>query len=178
MLTLYQEIDPNTTLPGLSMPLLHLAVGLSNNCPEIVALLLEKGGNPNNLTTDDKVSPLHLSVIYDYDDILHILSRNGGDPKLLNGDGKNCYDLAKDNVEEEMKERCFLYFYKRSVDFRKSIKPSDSVVKAWKETHSESLSLSNLSDGFVTCESDFEQGSIVNNNHNNDRSEDNTKSKF
>lgn len=175
MLSLYQELDPNSSVPGLSMPLLHLAVGLSDNHPEIVNLLLEKGGDPNNLTTEDKVSPLHLCVIYDYETVLQALIGHGGDPTLTNGDGKSCYDLAKDNVEEEMKERCFLFFYRRSVSFRKSMKPSDSVVRAWKENHSESLSLSNLSgsDGFVTCESDFEAGttSLIL------RAEDATKSK-
>lgn len=144
------------------MPLLHLAVGLSENSSEIVYVLLEKGGNPNSIASEEKVSPMHLSVMFDYENVLQALIQFGGDPKLVNGDNKSCYDLAKENVESEMKEKCFLYFYKRCTIFRKSIKPSDSVARIWRDTHSQSLSLTSttLSEGFITCESDFEAVSI------------------
>jgi hypothetical protein len=158
-LCLYRgEVDPNKFISQESMSLLHLSVGLSDNCTSIIEKLLREGGNPNNTSVEDHLSPLHLSVIFDHDKVLQLLMRHGGDPMVLTGEGKSCYDIAKENLEDEMKEKCFTFFYRRSISFRKSIKPTDSVAMVWKEKNSNSLT--SLSDvAFFSCDSEAQSGS-------------------
>jgi len=154
----YESAGPNRLMPGQNMTFLHFAVGLSDNDPMIVNLLLQRrGANPNNVDIPEKLSPLHLSVIYDYDVILKALIRAGGDPLVKTGEGKTCYDIAQENLETEMLEKCFLCFYQSCSKFRMSIKPSDSAAFALRKTHSSSLT--SLSDGiFFSCESEFDSG--------------------
>lgn len=148
-------IDPNRIIPFHSMTLLHLAVGLSENRTGIVERLLKRGGKPNNAEILDKLSPMHLAVMFDFEKVLKVLVSYGGDPKILSGDKKSCYDMAKDNVESEMLESCFLYFYSKSVEFRNSIKQTDrrSISIAATLNDPSGCCSSGLTDDFYSCES-------------------------
>jgi len=81
------NVDVNQILPENSLSLLHLSVGFSENYPTIVEVLLRHKGDPNNnKDVENGLSPMHLSVINDFDKVTAILMRYGGDPKKVNSD--------------------------------------------------------------------------------------------
>lgn len=150
------SFDINRVIPGYPMTLLHLSVGFSENETDIVEILVRRGGDPNNLNIEEKLSPLHLSALYDHDRVMSILINYGGDPKLPNGDGETCYDIVKQNVENELLENCFKYLFARSKEFRKSLgtclgssslKPITITSRKLSPLHESG------SDGFYSCES-------------------------
>ncbi|CAG7732787.1 unnamed protein product [Allacma fusca] len=85
----------NSVIPKYGMSLFHYSVGFSDNKTAVVKVLLDHGGDPNNTECTDKVSPLHLSIIYEFDGVLDFLLKHGGDPFVQDGEGKNCYDLVE-----------------------------------------------------------------------------------
>ncbi|ODN03024.1 Ankyrin repeat and LEM domain-containing protein 1, partial [Orchesella cincta] len=146
-----KNIDVNRRLPNYSLSYLHLAVGFSENDPDIVEELLKHGGDPNNSEDmEDELSPMHVSIMHDFDKITAVLMKYGGDPNKVNGDGKSCYRLAVENVEEVM-ENCFAYFFRESRDFRKSIAVSHHQYQP--SSRKQTFLHESGSDGFYTCES-------------------------
>lgn len=149
-------INMNEVLPQCSMTLLHLSVGLSDNNPQIVEALLDRGGDPNNTNIEEGLSPLQLSAIYDYDEVMKRLMDYGGDPKVKSGDGQNCYHFVLQNVEE-MKENCFRYLFAKSRDFRKSmaIGLTQSALNSFSNNRKQIMHDSGSDgDGFFSCESE------------------------
>ncbi|CAL8089790.1 unnamed protein product [Orchesella dallaii] len=145
-----EDIDVNKVLPNCSLSYLHLSVGFSENDPDIVEELLRHGGDPNNnKDIEDGLTPMHLSIIYDFDKITSVLMKYGGDPHKVNGDGKSCYQLAIENVTELM-ENCFGYFFKQSRAFRKSIAVTSHLQPI---NRKQTFLHDSGSDGFYSCDS-------------------------
>lgn len=122
----HPRIDVNKIYDECTLTLLHFAVGVSDNNPEIVTLLLNKGGDPNNTNIEENLTPLHLSALYDFDIVMDVLIKFGGNLEMRSADGYNCYEIVRQNVENELQENCFKYLFLRSTNFRKSMGPCPS----------------------------------------------------
>jgi len=112
--------------PYKDMTMLHIAVGFSENEPSSVEILLMhsicKNKNPNILNwTEERMSPLHLAVVNDYDRVAELLIRYGGDPKVKTGDGKSSFHLCVETMSEELLEKCFSLFCRKYLKFRQSL---------------------------------------------------------
>ncbi|XP_023226431.1 ankyrin repeat and LEM domain-containing protein 1-like isoform X1 [Centruroides sculpturatus] len=73
--------------------LLHIAVGL--NHVDIVKYLLKRDANPNK-RSDVGITPVHLAVIYDLSETLLHLLEHGGDPLVIDKNGFNSLQIAKE----------------------------------------------------------------------------------
>lgn len=82
-----------------------LYVAIENDHPEIVELLLHKKANPNQLYTDDGLTPLSLASKLNLDDIATILIKNGANvngANVINSDYKITplfYAIENDNIK-------------------------------------------------------------------------------
>jgi len=80
---------------------LHYAVDLG--WMPLVKLLVERGANLN-IQDEDGLAPLHCAVIQGYKEIAEYLLSKGADKNLKTCEGDTCYQIAKENEDQEMME--------------------------------------------------------------------------
>lgn len=82
-----------------------------------LALLVERGADPNVRTLDTGNSALHCAVDFENADGVELLLANGGDPTLVNNDGHTALDLAvRANSESPSEELARIIGLLRHVD--------------------------------------------------------------
>ncbi len=81
------------TLTGVT-PLFN-AVFNEYSSDEAVRLLLKAGANPN-ISTKYGETPLHIAIPRENLKVIKYLIQAGADPTIVDGDGKDAFDLAKD----------------------------------------------------------------------------------
>lgn len=141
-------IDVNKIYDECTVTLIHFSVGVSDNDPEIVKLLLNKGGDPNNTNIEENLTPLHLSALYDFDIVMDVLIKVGGNLEMRSTDGYNCYEIVRQNVENELQENCFKYLFLRSTNFRRSMGPGPRPSSSQRRmTAMQSSNVTSISDG-------------------------------
>ncbi|XP_014670550.1 PREDICTED: uncharacterized protein LOC106811446 [Priapulus caudatus] len=88
--------DPNHLLREDATPF-HLAVGTdSDHALDFVRLMLCHSADPN-VRSSEGLTPLHVSAIWGKQEVLHLLLANGADPFLMDEDGDDALDLARQN---------------------------------------------------------------------------------
>ena len=93
------KVDVNVT-DSDQLTLLNAAVASSS--PDMVALLLDKGSDPNHQVAYKNLTPLHRVVFYHVDipdavEIIKLLIENGADPMLTDAEGKMPIDYAAES---------------------------------------------------------------------------------
>lgn len=114
--------DPNTIIPKLQIAPIHYAVGFEKYdfAKKVTALFLKKNADPNLISEDEHLTPLHISCIWGRAHIVKLLLDHGGDLDLKCSDGQTPIDYAIAENNYQVVEVIQKFVFEKKIDRKKN----------------------------------------------------------